>query len=199
NYEYYGALFAQLNPYSLLVGLTASALFVMHGVIYLILKTSGEVNAWIRKWVKPSIIVFIVMYVLTTLATLAFVPHMAAPFKQNFWLYLVPIVTVLVIANIPREIYRDLEWRAFLSSSAAIALLMTLYGIGMFPELIHSTNPTTSLTAMNASSSPKTLQIMLIIAAIGMPLVIAYTATIYWIFRGKVELEDNPEAPVSGY
>jgi len=199
NFEYYGNLLKQLNPYSLLVGLTAVALFVMHGTIYLILKTADEVNAWIRRWVKPSITMFIIMYIITTVATLIFVPHMAEPFKQHAWLYIVPIVTILVIANIPREIYHNREWRAFLSSSLAIALLMTLYGIGMFPELIHSSNPGNSLTAMNASSSPKTLKIMLTIAAIGMPLVLAYTATIYWVFRGKVRLDEESKTDTSGY
>lgn len=199
DYEYYGNLLAQLNPYSILVGLTAVALFVMHGTIYLVLKTDNEVNAWIRRWVRPSIVMFILAYVITTVATLVMVPHMAEPFKENFWLYIVPVVTVLVIANIPREIYHNREGRAFISSATAIALLMALYGIGMYPEMIHSSVPGNSLTAANASSSEKTLQIMLIIALLGMPLVLAYTSTIYWVFRGKVNLEDEQETTVSGY
>ncbi len=199
DYEYYGNLLAQLNPYALLVGLTAVALFVMHGTIYLVLKTEDEVNTWIRKWVRPSITMFIIMYVITTVATLVMVPHMAEPFKQNFWLYAVPVVTVLVIANIPREIYHNREGWAFVSSAAAIGLLLALYGIGMFPEMIHSSNPGNSLTAANAASSAKTLRIMLIIATVGMPVVLAYTATIYWVFRGKVRLEDKRETTVSGY
>ena len=48
-----------------------------------------------------------------------------------------------------------------------------------------------SLTIYNASSSPKTLGIMLVIALIGMPAVIAYTSSIYWIFRGKVKLDEH--------
>jgi len=199
DFEYYGNLFEQLNPYSILVGLTAVALFVMHGTIYLVLKTADEVNAWIRKWVRPSIVMFIISYILTTVATLVMVPHMAEPFKEHIWLYAVPVITVLVIANIPREIHHNREGRAFISSAAAIALLMALYGIGMYPEMIHSSNPGNSLTAANASSSAKTLQIMLIIAVLGMPLVLAYTSTIYWVFRGKVRIEDDQETTVSGY
>ena len=50
-------------------------------------------------------------------------------------------------------------------------------------------DPALSLTIYNAASSQKTLQIMLIIAVIGVPFVLAYTASIYWIFRGKVKLD----------
>jgi cytochrome bd ubiquinol oxidase subunit II len=48
-------------------------------------------------------------------------------------------------------------------------------------------HPEDSLTIYNSASSPKTLDIMLIIASIGVPIVIAYTVCIYWIFRGKVK------------
>lgn len=68
--------------------------------------------------------------------------------------------------------------------------LMALFGLNMYPDLVYSLpNPENSLTIYNAASSPKTLGIMLIIACIGMPLVIAYTVSIYWIFRGKVKLD----------
>ena len=66
---------------------------------------------------------------------------------------------------------------------------MGLFGLEMFPTLVLSNPaPEHSLTAYNASSSPKTLGIMLIIAMIGIPLVLAYTASIYWVFRGKVKI-----------
>jgi len=71
-----------------------------------------------------------------------------------------------------------------------MAALLALFGIGMFPNLIFS-NPdaANSLNIYNAASSPKTLKIMLIIALMGMPMVIAYTVSIYWIFRGKVKID----------
>jgi cytochrome d ubiquinol oxidase subunit II len=59
----------------------------------------------------------------------------------------------------------------------------------MFPHMVYSVpNPEHSLTAYNAASTPKTLKIMTIIAAIGVPIVLAYTITVYYIFRGKVKL-----------
>ena len=68
--------------------------------------------------------------------------------------------------------------------------LMTLFGLELFPNLVLSNpDPTHSLTAYNAASSRKTLGIMLTIAIIGVPIVLAYTISIYWIFRGKVKLD----------
>ena len=70
---------------------------------------------------------------------------------------------------------------------------MFLFGLGIFPNLVFSNpHPEFSLSIYNASSSIKTLQTMLAIALIGMPLVLAYTIGIYWIFRGKVIKIDIP-------
>ena len=68
--------------------------------------------------------------------------------------------------------------------------LMALFALNIFPNMIYSLpNPENSLTIYNAASSPKTLGIMLVIACIGVPVVMAYTVCIYWIFRGKVKLD----------
>ena len=97
---------------------------------------------------------------------------------------------VLAIANIPREVSHGREVFAFLSSCAAMAGLMVIFGLGMYPHLVYSHPlPEHSLTAFNAASSRKTLGIMLTIALLGLPVVLAYSASIYWIFRGKVKLD----------
>ena len=68
--------------------------------------------------------------------------------------------------------------------------LMALFGLEMFPNLVLSNpEPAHSLTIYNAASSTKTLGIMLTIAILGVPIVLAYTLSIYWIFRGKVKLD----------
>ena len=73
-----------------------------------------------------------------------------------------------------------------------MAALMTLFGLEMYPNLVLSwPDAANSLTIHNAASSPKTLGIMLTIALIGIPLVLAYTVSIYWIFRGKVRLSST--------
>jgi cytochrome d ubiquinol oxidase subunit II len=192
DHSYAGGFFDLLRPYPLLVGVTTVALFAMHGCIYLVMKTEGTLQEQVRGWVMKTIVVFILLYVSTTLATLLFIPHMTEAFKQYPFLLVVPVLNGLAIANIPREIHKGREFRAFLSSCAAMAALMLLFGIGMYPDMVYSTpNPEHSLTIYNAASSQKTLTIMLIIAGLGVPIVLAYTASIYWIFRGKVKLDEH--------
>jgi cytochrome d ubiquinol oxidase subunit II len=97
--------------------------------------------------------------------------------------------SVLAVADIPREVHHGRDVRAFLASGAVMVLLMALLGVGMYPHLVWSPDgPEHGLTIYATASSEKTLGIMLVVAAIGVPLVLAYTASIYWIFRGKVRL-----------
>jgi cytochrome d ubiquinol oxidase subunit II len=188
--EFAGSFLGLLNPYALLMGVTTVALFAMHGAIYLVLKTEGELEARVRRWVNPLIITFILCYVILTLATLYYVPHITGAFRREPWFFAVVIPVVLAIANIPREVNHGREFRAFLSSVTAMAGLMVIFGIGMYPHLVYSHPlPEHSLTAFNAASSRKTLGIMLTIALLGIPVVLAYSASIYWIFRGKVKLD----------
>jgi cytochrome d ubiquinol oxidase subunit II len=186
---YLGGFLGLLRPYPILVGVTTVALFVMHGAIYLVMKTEGELQQRVRGWVNRTIILFVICYVATTTATLLFVPHMTQLFLHHPIFLVVPVLNALAIANIPREIHHGREMRAFLSSCASMLALMTLFGLGMYPDLVYSSpTPAHSLTIYNAASSQKTLAIMVYIAAAGVPLVLAYTASIYWIFRGKVKL-----------
>ena len=190
--EFQGSFFGLLHPYALLTGLTVLSVCMMHGSIYLTLKTEGEFHNTVRGWVKNSIVFFVIMYSLLTVLTLSWVPHMIEKFNTFPALFLIPVVNVLAIANVPRAIYKRKNFLAFLSSCVAIILLMFLFGLGIFPNLVLSNpNPQFSLTIYNASSSIKTLQTMLIIALIGMPLVLVYTIGIYRIFRGKVKLDQN--------
>jgi len=192
SHEYIGSFWDLLNPYAVLVGVTTVALFMMHGAIYAMMKTADDLQAKIRGWANRTIIAFIVCYALTTIATLIYLPHMLAHMRNFPIWFILPILNVLAIANIPREIHHGRDFRAFLSSCASMAALLALFGLGLFPNLILSSpDVANSLNIYNAASSAKTLKIMLIMALIGMPLVIAYTVSIYWIFRGKVKINET--------
>lgn len=190
--EFTGSFFDLLNPYSILVGVTTVALFTMHGTIYATMKTEGELQNKIRTWVNNSIIFFVMMYAVLTTTTLIYYPHMSKHFIGEPFLYVVAILNMLAIANIPREIHHGREFRAFLSSGFSILSLFILFAIGVFPNIVISNpNPEYSLTVYNAASSQGTLNTMLIIAAIGVPFVLAYTFTIYWVFRGRVKIDNT--------
>jgi cytochrome bd ubiquinol oxidase subunit II len=188
--EFTGSFWSLLGPYPLLLGVTTVALFMMHGAIYALMKTEGALHDRLRSWINNCIIFFIICYAVTTMATLLYVPHMAARMRAQPWLFSIALVNMLAIANIPREIHHGRDWRAFLSSCLAMIALMGLFGLEMYPNLVLSNpNPAHSLNIHNAASSPKTLGIMLTIALTGVPIVLAYTVSIYWIFRGKVKLD----------
>jgi cytochrome d ubiquinol oxidase subunit II len=192
NKEFIGSFISLLNPFALLVGITTVSLFMMHGAIYLVMKTEEELQTQVRGWVNNTIIFFVICFVTTTMATLIYYPQMVNHFKEMPALFLIAILNMLAIANIPREIYKGNEFRAFFSSAASIALLMVLFAIGIFPNLVLSNpNPEYSLTIYNAASSQKTLMIMLIMAIIGIPFVLAYTIVIHKVFKGKVKLDDT--------
>ncbi|MCY7363618.1 MAG: cytochrome d ubiquinol oxidase subunit II, partial [Ignavibacteria bacterium] len=181
-----------LNPYSILVGLTAVSLLTLHGAIFLIMKTEGEMRDNISKHIKKLIFVFISLYIFTTISTFIYQPHLLIIYKQNIWLVFIPAATLLLVLNLPREIYFKREFRAFLSSSGTIALLIGLIAIAIFPNLVYSpANPDNSLNIYNSASTKSTLTTMLIIACIGAPLITSYTIVVYYIFRGKVKLDKH--------
>jgi cytochrome d ubiquinol oxidase subunit II len=189
-HEYAGGFWNLLHPYALIVGITTIALFLMHGSIYLVMKTEGELHDRIRGWVQNSMIFFIICYVMTSMATLLYVPRMAERFREQPAWGLVAVANILVIANVPRCIYHRRDFQAFVSSCAAILCLMALLAIGVYPYMLPSNPvPENGLDIWAGASSPTTLKIMAIIALIGMPLVLAYTVSIYWVFRGKVKLD----------
>lgn len=185
-----GNFFDQLSLYALLVGIMTVAMFTMHGAIYLYLKTVGELQQRMWWWMWRGFGFFLVSYLLVTIVTLIMIPRSTKNFAEYPWAWIVVGVNVLAIGSIPRAILQRRGGLAFLSSSATIAALVCLFGLALYPNLISSRpNPDHSLTIYNAASSQKTLRIMAIIAAIGMPFVVLYTAIVYWTFRGKVRLK----------
>lgn len=189
---YIGGLADLLTPYPLLVGALVVALFAMHGAIFLHLKTDGAVQERLGRWTWHTWGAFLVLYLLTTIWTVASVPAATANFARLPWAAGVVVLNVLAVANVPRALFRRRYGQAFVSTSLTIVCLVFLFGMALFPNLVVARNdPALSLTIYNAASSAKTLRIGLIIAAIGMPFVLAYTAVVYWAFRGKVVLGEH--------
>ncbi|NNM42857.1 MAG: cytochrome d ubiquinol oxidase subunit II [Chlamydiae bacterium] len=191
NREFVGVFADFLTPYTLLLGVTSVALFMMHGAIYLTMKTEGKLQNTLRKWVNRTIIFFATFYIISTIVTLFYMPHMIEPIIKHPWLFAVPVAAFFTIVNIPYQISKGNVGWAFISSCFSISFLLSLFAIGTFPTLIRSSlNPTTnSLFIWDAASSPLTLKVLLIIVIIGVPLVIGYSIYIYRLFRGKVKIE----------
>jgi cytochrome d ubiquinol oxidase subunit II len=179
-----------LRPYPVLVGLFAVATFAMHGSIYLYLKTEGELQQRIRRWMWRTFFLFLALYVLVSIFTLTGVRNSTAKYQEHPWAWIVVLLNALAIANIPRAIYTGRPFYAFISSSCTIAAFTFLFGLTLYPNMIVSDlDPNWNLTVANAAASDKSLTIMTIIAFLGLPFVLTYTVTIYWVFRGKVRLD----------
>jgi len=178
----------QLHPYAIGTGLLSVALFAMHGSIYLYLKTEGALQEKVKPWMWTTFGVFNTLYVLVTMATLVLRPEVTRHLQAYPAAWGLVALNVLAVMNIPRSIYQERPGWAFASSTFVVVCLVFLLGAALFPDLVPAADPAESLTIYNAASSEATLQLMALIALLGMPLVITYTAIVYWTFRGKVKL-----------
>lgn len=193
NYEYQGnGLFEFFNLYPVLTGLSVLFLLMTHGAIYLLLKTEGKLYVKLTFLVRRGIIAFIVVFGITTLYTLLFIPHLSDKFKVNPELFIVPLAAFLSIANIPRLASKKKYFQAFMFSTLTICLLLILVAIELYPNLLLSSiDSQYNIDIYNAASSLKSLKIMLLMVVIGGPLVISYTVFVYRTFKGKVKLDEH--------
>jgi len=190
DHAFLGSFSSFFSLYPIVLGITSIALFMMHGSIYLLMKTEGTLHKHLRNWVKKTISFFVICYLALTALTFFEVPSMIAPFKEYPLLIVVPLLAFLLIANVIKQAQNGRNGWAFLSSSLSIILLFALAGIGTFPTMIVSSiDPENSITLYQAVSNIKTLKVIFVIACIGVPLVLAYGVWIYHIFRGKVTID----------
>lgn len=192
NYKFLGTVKDFFHPFAILISLTTLALFMMHGAIYLVMKTENRLHTRLTILTKNSTIFFVIMYSLSTISALLYMPHMAEKYKEHPAMFLIPVISVFAIANITRSIAKHKYMTAFLSSAVVISMLMLMLAIGLFPNIVISTiNENYNLTVSNASSTDKSLGIMLTFVVIGAPLVLAYTSFVFYTFRGKVKLDEQ--------
>ena len=190
NGVYQGNLFTLLNPYGLLGGILFLLLFLVHGAAWLVIKSSGElqekaIRAGKKLW--PFLLIAAVLFLGAT--------YFSTTLYQNYFknpvLFLVILITVLALLGTRIFLGAQSPWKAWFSSALTI-MGATFFGvIGLYPNMFPSSlNPANNLTAHNASSSPLTLKIMLIVALIFVPIVLIYQIWTYVLFKGKITEED---------
>jgi cytochrome d ubiquinol oxidase subunit II len=190
--EFNGDWLSFFNFFSIMVAITTLALFMMHGAIYLTMKTENRLYTKLYILTRQFIIFFVLSFVITTLYTLLYIPHLGDFFRAHPTSFIIPVLMVLSIANIPRQLKIGKYRYAFISSSVTISLLLIMVALEVFPYLLYSKdNPANSITVHNAAASAKTMKILLIIALIGTPLVGIYTSFVFWTFKGKVKLDET--------
>ena len=191
-HEFTGNWLSFFNPFSIMVAVTTLALFMLHGAIYLAMKTENRLYTRLSLLAKSFTIFFLVAFGITTLYTLLCIPHLSDKIRSNPAYFSLPLLMFLSIANIPRQLNKG-NWRyAFISSAITIASLLAMVALEVFPNLLFATNnAANSITVNNGASSLKTMKTLLFIAAIGTPLVGIYTFFVFWTFKGKVKLDET--------
>ncbi|WP_426073048.1 cytochrome d ubiquinol oxidase subunit II [Janthinobacterium sp. DSP2-3-3] len=218
---YDGSFFALLNPFALLCGLVSVAMLVMHGATWLQVKTDGAVADRSRRYGSVAAIATVVLYAAAGVALWLWIDgyrytsavvvdgpsnpmlktaevHVGAwflNFAAHPWTWIAPAVGLLGPLLAFAFLRARREVPALLASAASIAGIILSVGAAMFPFILPSSiDPRASLTVWDSSSSHMTLFIMLVVTAVFIPLIVAYTTWVYKVLWGKVDgkaIEDD--------
>jgi cytochrome d ubiquinol oxidase subunit II len=187
--QYVGGFFNLLNPYALLGGVVAVLAFALHGALFICLKSSGDLIGKARQAAARLFVPTIILFVLFAVST-----YFATDIGKKLGVDPGPVpvltgVTLLLAGWFIREKRDGLAFT--MTSLGIISTIVTLFMI-LFPRvMVSSLNPAWSLTIYNTASGPYTLKIMTVVAAIFVPIVLAYQAWSYWLYRQRVK--NDPE------
>jgi cytochrome d ubiquinol oxidase subunit II len=177
--QFTGNLVTLLNPFGLLGGLTTLLLFVTHGLLFLTLRTEGELRERAQKLTLPvglvTAVVAVAFLLWANVIRGDMVSTLVAVLAAVAWL------VALAAARVRREA------AAFFASALTIGLAVASLFLALFPDVMpSSTDPAYSLTTTNAASTPYTLSIMTVVAVVFVPLVLIYQGWTYYVFRKRV-------------
>jgi cytochrome d ubiquinol oxidase subunit II len=187
DHEYVGGFFTLINPYALLGGVTTLLLFLVHGALFIALKTDGDIRHRARA-------LAISVGIGAALAAVAFLGWTQADTGTTgsavaFVVAALALVAGLLLARTGRE-----GW-AFLGTFVAIALAVGGLFIALFPDVMPTTlDDGASLTTTNAAATDYTLKIMTVVAVIFTPVVLAYQGWTYWVFRKRIAVHHIPQS-----
>ncbi|MEG2172093.1 MAG: cytochrome d ubiquinol oxidase subunit II [Desulfovibrionaceae bacterium] len=190
NGVYHGNILKLLNPYGLAGGVFFVCMFSLHGALWLSIKSEGTLQ---NRAIATALLLWPV--VLLLLLTFLGLTVMYTKLYVNYFVYpallILPILALVGLVGTRIMISKGKLWLAWACSGLFI-LGVTFFGVaGMYPGIIISSlNPAWSVTVQNAASSTLTLQIMLGVALVCVPIVIAYQAWTYYIFSHKVSQAD---------
>lgn len=182
-----------ITPYSIAVGLFVTALFAVHGVLYLLMKTEGSLQKQLEVLAPYIFSIFILFWAVATAMTFSEQGHMLEPTLSRPLLWIMALFVLCALVGVGTAFRRRYFGWAFVCSMVTIALFVALFAIGSFPHLlVSSVDPVSrSQTIYNSSSGELTLRVLAIIATIGVPLSGFYFRWVYQTFRGKVSIDDH--------
>ncbi|MFJ3406428.1 cytochrome d ubiquinol oxidase subunit II [Promicromonospora sp. NPDC090134] len=183
-HQYVGGFWALINPFSLLGGATTLVLFLLHGSVFVALKTDGDIRARARRFAGVlSLAAVLVAGGWAVWAQVAF---------SVTWTWAVVVVAALGLVGVALTNRFGREGWAFgLSAVTIVAAAVLIFG-SMYPDVMPGLDGGNSLTIAEASSTPYTLTIMTWVAAFLTPLVILYQGWTYWVFRRRLTVDHIP-------
>ena len=104
---FWGSSMELFTPYTILIGIFAITVFMMHGAIYMLLKSEGELYKNVRTWIVPTLSAFILCYILTTIVTVCYKPHMMALMRETPRLFILAFCALLAILSVPYFLSRQ--------------------------------------------------------------------------------------------
>ncbi|RYJ06658.1 MAG: cytochrome d ubiquinol oxidase subunit II [Actinomycetales bacterium] len=186
--EFVGSLLDLLGPYAVLGGLTTTSVFLVHGAVFVSLKTEGDVRVRARALALRAGVVAAALAV-------AFIAWTAADAGEAAVWGLGALAAAAFLAGLAAT-WRGREGWAFVGTAVAIAAVTAMLFWSLFPAVMPSSlDPAWDLTTTNAASTPYTLKIMTWVAVFFTPLVVGYQAWSYWVFRRRLGVHHIPDSP----
>ena len=186
-------LFSLLTPYTLLVGLAGLAVFLVMGSSWAALKTEGDLQR--RSAAARSAMQIVLFVLVVALTALTAVNDIAKEQLSNGlggpagWIMLAVLIGGLVYAR--WGMLKKDDWQAFVGAVVTVAGLAGVGAAGLYPDLIRSdSGDGLAVTVSNAASGHLTLVLMLVVALIAVPVVLAYSIYVNRVFSGRIAPQD---------
>jgi len=192
NGEYAGGLGDLFNGYAILGGFVSLALFAFHGAVFLTLRTEGKVRERAKRAASLLCIPTLALVIVILNRSAA-----AAGAVDGKWIAAAVLAGIagLLLALSLGLVQRDHDGFAFTATALALVSATAMLFVALYPNvLVSSTGSAASLTVASSSSSHHTLWVMTVVALIFTPVVLAYQAWTYWVFRARLRGEPIPGA-----
>ncbi len=185
-----GSLVGLLTPYGICGGVFFITLFLLHGALWLGIRTDGPLQAQSRRTAQglwmAVLIIMVIFLAYSYLETKLYANYFESPF-----LFVIPLTAVALLVVCRVYLAQNSPWKAWFASAGFIIATTFFCIVGLYPNMLPSTiDPVAnSITCHHAASSALTLKIMLGVVLLFIPLVLGYQIWAYSLFSKKIQQE----------
>jgi cytochrome d ubiquinol oxidase subunit II len=178
-----------LDWYTVIGGVLSLVALTVHGGLYLAVKTEGALQERARKAVALLWLPLLLLTVVSLIATMEIRPQSLHNYMAHPVAFAIPVGVVASLVGVLMFSRKKEDKRAFVSSALFLSLMMVGAAVGQYPALLPSIgNPAMDLTIENSRAGMYALRVGMVWWGLGMALVLGYFVTVYWMFRGKVDV-----------